>query len=102
MAQSTTGKAIAIAIITVNAVISVLLIMAVVYLFFQVTHLQDENKNLRTKWQKLQATHQTNNELNEVNNIYYGKGQSCQGIVLYNEVAFINTPYRSVKITIRN
>ena len=66
MAQSTTGKAIAIAIITVNAVISVLLIMAVVYLFFQVTHLQDENKNLRTKWQKLQATHQQNNEQNEV------------------------------------
>ncbi len=59
MAQFNKGRTVAIAIITVNAVISVLLIMAVVYLFFQVSHLQEENKNLRNKWQTLQGIHES-------------------------------------------
>lgn len=62
MAQSNNGRIIAIAIITLNAVISVVLVMAVVYLFFQVSHLQEENRNLRSKWQRLQATHSENDQ----------------------------------------
>ena len=59
-----------VAIITVNAVISVLLIIAVVYLFFQVSHLQEENKNLRNKWQRLQGVHENIKKLNtEVNTV---------------------------------
>lgn len=104
MAQSSiTGRTIAIAIITVNAVISVVLIMAVVYLFFQVTHLQDENKNLRTKWQKLQVTHQGDTEQDEVNNIFHtAKVNLAKVLFCKIEVAFTNTLHRSVKITIRN
>ncbi|XP_028412814.1 complement C1q subcomponent subunit A-like [Dendronephthya gigantea] len=62
MAQSNYGRIIAIAVITLNAVISVVLVMAVVYVFFQVNHLQEENRNLRSKWKKLQVTHSENDQ----------------------------------------
>ena len=96
MAQFNKGRTVAIAIITVNAVISVLLIMAVVYLFFQVSHLQEENKNLRNKWQRLQGIHENikkpTTEVNTV--IIYSKPKVtfCQCIVLHGyKVAFNNT-----------
>lgn len=68
MAGPNKGRTIAIAIIAVNAVVTILLAMAVMYLFFQVTSLRDENKNLRNKWQIQQAP-QTNSHLKKVNDI---------------------------------
>ena len=70
MAYSSKERAIAI-IITVNTLISVLLIVAVGYLLFQVTYLQDKNKHQRSEWQKLQARCKGNcqTDINEVNNM---------------------------------
>jgi Na+-transporting NADH:ubiquinone oxidoreductase subunit NqrC len=70
MAQSNKERTVAIAVITVNAVVSILLVMSVVYLFFQVSNLQEENKNLRNKWQKLQVLHECDEKTDhkEVNN----------------------------------
>jgi hypothetical protein len=60
------------AVATVHAVVSISLVMVVIYLFFQVSNLQEENKNLRNKWQKLQVLHEcdekTGTDHKEVNN----------------------------------
>ncbi|CAB3983480.1 collagen alpha-1(X) chain-like isoform X2 [Paramuricea clavata] len=55
MTQSNKAQAVAIAII---AVVSILLVSAVAYLFFQVNNLQEENKSLRHKWQTLHVLHE--------------------------------------------
>ena len=70
MACSSKDRAIGI-VITVNTLISVLLIVAVGYLLFEVTYLQGEKKNQRSEWQKLQARCKGNcqTDINEVNNM---------------------------------
>ena len=58
-------RTIAIATMTVNTVISFLLVMAVVFLFHQVTLLKEDNNIVRNKWQRLLCT-KMNTEVNNV------------------------------------